>query len=185
MLVIGALLFAVDIGFLALSLAVLLTLAYPAAGRAAVRDVSWGVVLLLTGIVTYVGVLERNGTIAWAGEAVASIEPALLAALLVCLIGAIVSAFASTMGMLVALVPMTAPLVLTGEVSAVGLVIALGISSSLVDVSPFSTCGALAMANAAEPERRSVYRGLLAFAASVAVIGPLGSWAVLVATGWF
>ncbi|MGH3585313.1 MAG: SLC13 family permease [Pseudonocardia sp.] len=184
-LVVGALLFGVDIGVLALSIAVLLALAHPASGRAAVRDVSWGVVLLLTGIVTYVGVLERNGTIAWAGNAVASIEPALLAALLVCLIGAIVSAFASTLGMLVALVPMTAPLVLTGQVSAAGLVVALGISSSLVDVSPFSTCGALAMANAAEHERRAVYRGLLTFAVAVAVIGPLGSWAVLVATGWF
>ncbi|OZM80830.1 SLC13 family permease [Pseudonocardia sp. MH-G8] len=184
-LVAGALLFAIDIGFLSLSIAVLLALAYPASGRAAVRDISWGVVLLLTGVVTYVGVLERNGTIAWAGDAVASIEPALLAALLVCLIGAVVSAFASTMGMVVALVPMTAPLVLTGQVSPVGLVVALGISSSLVDVSPFSTCGALAMANASEHERRGVYRGLLAFSASVAVIGPLASWAVLVATGWF
>ena len=83
------------------------------------------------------------------------------------------------------LVPITVPLVATGQVSSVGVVIALGISASLVDVSPFSTCGALAMANAAEDERRSIYRGLLTFAASVAVLGPLGSWAVLVATGWF
>ncbi|MDN5914483.1 MAG: anion permease [Pseudonocardia sp.] len=184
-LVVGTLLFAVDIGFLALTLAVVLTMAYPGSGRAAVREIGWGVVLLLTGIVTFIGVLERNGTIAWAGEAVASIQPALLAALLICVIGAVTSAFASTLGMMTALVPMTVPLVLTGDVSAVGVVIALGISASLVDVSPFSTCGALAMANAAEHERRSIYRGLLAFAASVAVLGPLGSWGVLVATGWF
>lgn len=184
-LVIGSLVLGVDIGFLGLTLAVVLTMAYPATGRAAVREVSWNVVLLLTGIVTFVGVLDRNGTIDRAGEAVASIQPALLAALLICVIAAVASAFASTLGMMTALVPMTAPLVLTGDVSAVAVVVALGISASLVDVSPFSTCGALAMANAAEHERRSIYRGLLTFAASVAVLGPLGSWAVLVATGWF
>ena len=102
-LVVGTLGLGVDIGFLALTLAVVLTMAYPASGSAAVREVGWGVVLLLTGIVTFIGVLDRNGTIAWAGDAVASIRPALLAALLICVIGAVVSAFASTLGMMTAL----------------------------------------------------------------------------------
>jgi hypothetical protein len=62
---------------------------------------------------------------------------------------------------------------------------ALAISSSLIDVSPFSTGGAIAMGNATDGERRNICRSLLIFAGSVAVTGPLLTWAVLVESGWF
>jgi di/tricarboxylate transporter len=184
-LVVGALGFGIDIGFLALTIAVVLTLAFPASSGGALKEVSWGIVLLLTGVLTYVGVLQRNGTIEWAGSSVAAVGTPVVAALLICIIGAVVSAFASTTGILAAVVPMTVPLVASGNVSAVGLVAALAISSTLVDVSPFSTGGAIAMANAADDERRNVYRGLLIFAAASAIAGPPLSWALLVASGWF
>ncbi|GAA0899533.1 SLC13 family permease [Pseudonocardia zijingensis] len=182
---VGAIGLGIDIGFLALTIAVVLTLAFPASSGGALGDVSWGIVLLLSGVLTYVGVLQRNGTIEWAGASVAAVGAPVVAALLICVIGAVVSAFASTTGLLAALVPMTVPLVASGSISAVGLVAALAISSSLVDVSPFSTGGAIAMANADAAERRTIYRGLLVFAGSVTVAGPLVSWAVLVASGGF
>lgn len=184
-LVVGALGFGIAIGFLALTIAVALTLAFPRSSSDVLKDVSWGVVLLITGVLTYVGVLQRNGTIDWAGASVASVGSPLVAALLVCVIGAVVSAFASTTGILAAVVPITVPLAASGSVSAVGIITALAISSSLVDVSPFSTGGAIAMANAEENERASIYRGLLLFAGSMVVAGPLVSWAILVASGWF
>ena len=49
------------------------------------------------------------------------------------------SAFASTTGILGALIPLAVPFLETGAVGAVGLIIALSISSSVVDSSPFST----------------------------------------------
>ncbi|GHE76435.1 hypothetical protein GCM10017786_01810 [Amycolatopsis deserti] len=94
------------------------------------------------------------------------------------------SAFASTTGILGAVIPLTVPLIATGEIGAIGFVAALAISSSLVDVSPFSTGGAIAMANAPEPERRTIYRGLLRFSGAMALAGPLLSWSLLVAPGW-
>lgn len=48
---------------------------------------------------------------------------------------------------------------------------------------PVSTGGALAIANTAEEERPTVYRGLLVFALLMMVVGPLVSWAVLVLPG--
>ena len=66
-------------------------------------------------------------------------RPALLAALLICYVGGVVSAFASTTGILGALIPLAVPFLETGAVGAVGLIIALSISSSVVDSSPFST----------------------------------------------
>ena len=54
--------------------------------------------LLICGVLTYVGILEEIGTIEYAGNAVASVGMPLLAALLICYVGAIVSAFASSIG---------------------------------------------------------------------------------------
>ena len=54
--------------------------------------------LLICGVLTYVGVLEQIGTIDYVGNAVADVGVPLIAALLLCYIGAIVSAFASSVG---------------------------------------------------------------------------------------
>jgi hypothetical protein len=49
----------------------------------------------------------------------------------------------------------------TGAIGAVGLIIALSIASSVVDSSPFSTNGALAVANTPEEQREYVFKRLL------------------------
>ena len=54
-----------------------------------------------------------------------------------------------------------------------------------MDVSPFSTNGALVLANAPESvDRDRFYKQILGYAAGVVVIGPLLAWAVMVAPGW-
>ena len=154
MLIVVALLFDVDVGFVALSIAAVLSLISPSVTKGAVNKVAWPTVLLICGIVMYVGLLETIGTIDWMGEQVAKIDSALLAALLICYVGGVVSAFASTTGILGALIPLAVPFLETGAVGAVGLIIALSISSSVVDSSPFSTSGALTVANTPRGEAR-------------------------------
>jgi hypothetical protein len=104
----------------------------------------------------------------------------LVAALLVCYIGAIVSAFASTTGILGALIPLAVPLMATGQVGAIGLVAALSISASVVDSSPFSTNGALVVANAGPDHQERVYRQLMKWGMSLVVIAPVVTWLALV-----
>jgi di/tricarboxylate transporter len=128
-----------DIGVVAITAAVLLSLVSGEANKAAVAQIAWPTVLLITGIVAYVGLMQRIGTIDWLGNQVAGIGVPLLAALVICLIGAAVSAFASTTGILAALIPLAVPFLLGGQVGAVGMIIALALSSSIVDSSPFST----------------------------------------------
>ncbi|GAA3164175.1 hypothetical protein GCM10020255_048830 [Rhodococcus baikonurensis] len=108
-LALGALVFDLDVGFTALTVAVLLTLIFPASARGAVDKISWGTVLLIGGIVTYVALLQNQNTVQWLGDSVAHVGIPLLAAFLICLIGAIVSAFASTTGILGALIPLAIP----------------------------------------------------------------------------
>ena len=154
-LVIGALGFGLDVGLTALTVAAVLAVVSPQRAKPAVGKISWSVVLLICGIVTYVGLMQSVGTVDYLGGLIGSAGAPLIAALLVCYIGAVVSAFASTTGILGALIPLAVPLMATGHVTAIGLVAALSISASVVDSSPFSTNGALVVANAGPEATRS------------------------------
>ena len=183
-LVAVALAFDVDVGFVALSIAAILSLISPQATKGAVNKVAWPTVLLICGIVMYVGLLETLGTIDWLGEQVATIDSTLLAALLICYVGGVVSAFASTTGILGALIPLAVPFLETGAVGAVGLIIALSISSSVVDSSPFSTSGALTVANTPEDRRDFMFKRLMQWGMSMVLITPPIAWLVFVVPGW-
>lgn len=181
---VGALVFKLDVGITALAIAVALTLFFPATAKGAVDKIAWSTVLLIGGIVTYVAVLEEQGVVQWMGDTVAGLGSPLLVALLICLIGAVVSAFASTTGILGALIPLAVPFLVTGQVGAVGMIAALAISSSIVDCSPFSTNGALVVANAEPSERDAVFKRLMRWGMTIMVVAPVVSWAVLVLPGW-
>ena len=183
-LIVVALAFDVDVGFVALSIALVLSLISPQATKDAVNKVAWPTVLLICGIVTYVTLMENMGTIDWLGEQVTKIGAALLAALIICYIGGAVSAFASTTGILGALIPLAVPFLETGAVGAVGLIIALSISSSVVDSSPFSTSGALTVANTPEEKRDYVFRRLMQWGMSMVLIAPPVAWLIFVVPGW-
>ncbi|MFG3240195.1 SLC13 family permease [Streptomyces sp. NPDC048157] len=182
-LVLGALFTDLNVGLLALTVAVVLSLLAPESAKGAVDRCAWSTVLLVCGVVTFVGTMERIGTIDWLGHSVADIGAPLLGALLICCIGAVVSAFASTTGILGALIPLAVPFLLGGEVGAVGMVIALAISSSVVDSSPISTSGALVTAHAPEGQRDAVFRKLMTWGLSMAAIAPPVTWMIFVVPG--
>jgi hypothetical protein len=64
------------------------------------------------------------------------------------------------------------------------MVIALSISASVVDSSPFSTSGALVVANSAEDQRDKVFRQLVRWGFSMVVIAPIATWLIFVLPGW-
>lgn len=179
-LMIGALGFDLDVGFTALTIAVALTLAFPESAKGAVEKISWGTVLLIGGIVTYVTLLQNQGVVGWLGDGVAEVGAPLIAAVLICFIGAVVSAFASTTGIIGALIPLAVPFLLTEQVGAIGLITALAISSSVVDCSPFSTNGALIVANSDADQREMVFKRLMQWGMSIVLLAPLAAWAVFV-----
>jgi di/tricarboxylate transporter len=183
-LAVGALAFQLDVGLLAVTAAVLLSLLSPTAYKGAVAQVAWPTVLLVCGVATYVSLMEENGTIEWLGDGVAALGIPLLSALLLCYIGAVVSAFASTTGILTALIPLAVPLLLGGQLGVVGVITAFAISSSVVDSSPYSTSGALTVANSPEDHRDYVYKRLLQWGMSMVVVAPLVTWLLLVLPGW-
>jgi len=183
-LVVGTLVFDLDVGLTALTLAAVLSLIWPASSRQAVGEITWPTVLLICGVLTYVAVLQAMGTIDFVGNAVTGVGVPVLAALLLCYIGAIVSAFASSVGLMGALIPLAVPFLAQGQIGAVGVIIALCIASSVVDSSPFSTSGALVVANSPDDKRDFVYKRLLQWGMSMIIIAPISAWAIFVLPGW-
>ncbi|KIX79262.1 SLC13 family permease [Streptomyces koyangensis] len=182
-LVVAVLVFDLDAGLTAITLAVLLAVIWPDDSKAAVAHITWPTVLLICGMLTYVAVLQEMGTIDWAGEHVGSIGIPLLAALLFCYIGAVVSAFASSVGIIGALIPLAVPFLEQGEIGVVGMVAALSVSATVVDVSPFSTNGALVLAAAEDTDRDRFFRQLMLYGGAVTAAAPLVLWLALVVPG--
>jgi Na+/H+ antiporter NhaD/arsenite permease-like protein len=133
---VATLFYELDVGLAALTVALVLALISPRSQKSAIQHVSWSVVLLIGGVLTYVFVLEELGTVEYAGNAVLGVGAALLAALLLCYVGGIVSAFASSTALLPFIIPLAVPLLQEGGggIGAIGMVAALAVSSTVVDV---------------------------------------------------
>lgn len=173
--------FKLDIGFVALSIGLVLALWAPNMQKRAMSQVAWPEIMLITGVSTYVAVLEHMGTISFVGDSVAGMGSPMLAALLLCFIGAVVSAFASSTAVLGSLIPLAVPFLQSGSgVSAIGFIAAMAVASTIVDVSPFSTNGALVLANAQGVDRDVFFRRLLAYGAIVTVVAPIVLWLLFI-----
>jgi di/tricarboxylate transporter len=173
---VAALVFELDIGFLAFGCAVALQLLFPNATKGADRTIVWGVVLLICGVVTYIAALQRYGTVDEIGKQVASIDSALIVALLLCAVGAVTSAVASSAGILGALIPLAVPFLTQGELGVSAVVVALAVSATVVDSTPFSTVGALVLANTDETDRPRVYSTMLRWGGAMVITAPIVTW---------
>ena len=168
---------------MALAFGALLTLIYPLFGTPAFERIDWSTVFLVGGIVTFVGVLQKLAAVDLLGHAAMRVGTPLLAALVICIIAGLVSAFASTTGILAALVPLAVPLATSGGVSDWGLISAMAVCASIVDVSPFSTTGATLVASTPTDERARVRTMTMRWGMSMVIVGPIGFVALLMALG--
>ncbi|UVJ41199.1 SLC13 family permease [Arthrobacter sp. CJ23] len=171
------------IGFVALSAGLLLALVNIKEHRTFIGGVSWSTVLLVAGMITYVSLLQHVGVIDTLAEQALALGAPLLIALMLCYVIGVGSAFASSTALLTAFIPLAGPLLATSSLSASGTVAALAIAATVVDVSPFSTDGALVVANAREEDRQRVYKQLMMYAGGVVLAAPALAWALLVPTG--
>ncbi len=181
LLAVLTLVYNLDIGFCAITIGLALSLVAPTLQRKAIAQVTWPEIVLITGVSTYVGVMQAMGTIDYAANGVAGLASPLMAALLLCLIGAIVSAFASSTAVLGSADPARRAVPAGRDgVEAVGFIAAMAVSSTIVDVSPFSTNGALVLANAPEASRDGFFKQLVSYGAVVTLIAPFVVWFLFV-----
>lgn len=164
-----------DIGIIAFGLGALLALIYPEAGAEGIRRIDWSTIFMVGGIVTFVGVLQHMDAVDLLGHAAMNVGAPLVAAFIILMIAGLVSAFASTIGIIAALVPMAVPLATSGGVSGWALMCAMGVCASIVDASPFSTTGALIVASAVEDERSRLKSLLMRWGLSMVIVGPVAA----------
>jgi Na+/H+ antiporter NhaD/arsenite permease-like protein len=182
-LVVLALAFQVHIGFAAFAIALVLALLAPKKQAGVLGRMPWSVILMISGIVTFVGVLEKIGAVDYVTELIASVKNPVVAALAASYVGGIVSSFASTTGFLAAIIPLAAPIIQDPTISSMGVISAICIATGIVDVSPFSTNGSLILANAQGVEERVFFRQLLIVSALLIAFGPGLAWAIFVLIG--
>ncbi|TLM73234.1 SLC13 family permease [Pseudarthrobacter sp. NamB4] len=175
--------FRMPIGFVALSAGLLLALINIKEHQSFIGGISWSTVLLVAGMITYVSLLQHVGVIDTLAEQALALGAPLLIALVLCYVIGVGSAFASSTALLTAFIPLAGPLLATSSLSASGTVAALAIAATVVDVSPFSTDGALVVANTPEDDRQRVYRQLMIYAGAIVLAAPILAWALLVPTG--
>jgi Na+/H+ antiporter NhaD/arsenite permease-like protein len=185
---IGALLvlttvFGLDVGVASLVVALALIIVNPGVQKPAVESMPWSAIILVTGIVTYVGMLEEMGALEELQAGIAGLGNSSVAALITSYVVGIVSAFASTTGTLGVISPIVTPIALDPMLTPIGVVTAIAISSSVVDVSPMSTSGALLMASAQPKDERMFFRALLLWAIAMIVVVPLLVWFIFVQLG--
>ncbi|MDB5749111.1 MAG: hypothetical protein JWP72_3959 [Massilia sp.] len=175
------LVYKLDIGFVAITIGLLLSVIAPNVQKRAITQVSWPEIMLIVGVSTYVGVMEKMGTITFVGHSVAGLTSPLVAALLLCFVGAVVSAFASSTAVLGSLIPLAVPFLQSGTgVDPIGFIAAMAVSSTIVDVSPFSTNGALVLANAQGVDRDVFLRQLMIYGGIVTIAAPIVVWLLFI-----
>ncbi|MBL8987216.1 MAG: C4-dicarboxylate ABC transporter [Gemmatimonadetes bacterium] len=152
------------------------------------KRVPWGVILMVAGVSVLIGVLETTGGMdLFAGLLARLASPATATGVIAFITGAI-SSYSSTSGVVLpAFLPTVATLAeKVGGGDPLALALAINVGSSLVDVSPLSTLGALCVAAVADPvESAQLFRRLLIWGLSMTVVGavlsqllagPLARW---------
>lgn len=168
----------VEVVVAAFAAAAVLALARVADLEAAIKSVPWGTVLMVCGVSTLVSVLEKTGGIDAIVALVARFSTASTVTGTMALVSGIVSAYSSTMGVVLPTFLPTVP-GLAQQLGADPMAIAssINVGGHLVDVSPLSTVGALCIAAAAAgTDRQKLFNQVLAWGLSMAVVGALVCW---------
>jgi len=178
-LLVGVIVFDLNVGMAAFTGAVLLTLARAADESLAMRSMPWRVIVMVTGVTVLIGLLERTGGMDLFVDFLARLAtPGSVTAVAAFFTG-LISIYSSTSGVVLPAFLPTIPGLLErlggGDLLAVAS--AMNVGAHLVDVSPLSTTGALCLAGAPlTADNRGLFNKLLAWGLSMTVVGALICW---------
>jgi di/tricarboxylate transporter len=170
----GVVVLRLHVGFSAFVAAVLLLVAGAADETDAVKRMPWSAILMVSGVSVLITVLEKTGGMELLTGLMARFAtPGTLNGFIAFLTGTI-STYSSTSGVVLPTFLPTVP----GLVERVGggdplaVSLSINVGSSLVDVSPLSTIGALCVAAAMDPVAgRDLFRKMLIWGISMVIVG--------------
>lgn len=172
-LIITTILFKTDVGFLALLFGSFLTLINAADAKESIKQIPWNIILMVCGVNTLIVLIENVGGLGLLTSLLAKVaNPANVTAVTAFTTG-VLSAFSSSSGVVL---PTFIPLV-PGLISKIhggnptAIISSINVGAHLVDISPLSSLGALCVANAIHEDKEKLFRDLLIFGLSMAVVG--------------
>jgi di/tricarboxylate transporter len=175
-LIIAVVFLGVDVGLGGFVAAVLLSIAGAADEQEAIKNIPWGVVLMVCGVAVLIEVMEKTGGMdLFTGLLAQAAGPAYIPGVMAFVTG-VISVYSSSSGVVLPAFLPTIPGLVEHLPGANPLMIAysVNVGAHLVDVSPLSTIGALCLACAAPQEdRHKLFARLMAWGWSMAVVGAL------------
>jgi len=172
----GVIFLKLPVGLSAMVAVVLLLALRVAEESATLRRTPWGAILMVSGMSTLVGLAEKNGGIElFSGLLARLATPATVNGAMAFVTGAI-STYSSTSGVVLPTFLPTVPGLVArlGGGDPLAISLSINVGSSLVDVSPLSTLGALCVAAVEDPETaRKLFRELMAWGLSMTLVGAL------------
>ena len=139
----------------------------------AIKRMPWGVILMVSGVTVLTALLQQTGGTELFTNLVAEISGPRSVTGIIALITGVISVYSSTSGVVLpAFLPIAAGLADQVGASVMAVASSIIVGGHLVDTSPLSTIGALALASADPSEdRRALFNKGLAWGLSMAVVG--------------
>jgi di/tricarboxylate transporter len=179
-LIIGVIFFSMNVGMAALAGAVILVLANATDESLAIRSMPWGPILMVSGVTVLISLIEKTGGIDLFSSILASVSSRRTVTGIVAFIAGSISIYSSTAGVVLPAFLPTVPGLVEhlggGNVMPVAWSMIVG--AHLVDVSPLSTTGALCIAAAQNTDVPKLFRQMLAWGMSMAVVAAIGCYIV-------
>ncbi|MFI1023729.1 SLC13 family permease [Streptomyces olivaceus] len=173
--------FDANIGYLGLTAAVVQQIVLRLEPGEIVSRIPWNIVLLVGGLLTYVGLMQDLGAFARISDLLRVEGAPLLSLLVLCYIAGITSFAASSIAVFATTMPLV-PAVVAEGASPVGAVLAVALASILVDINPLGITGGLILGAARPDDRPRLFRHLLTYGAVSVVVGPALACVVF---GWW
>jgi di/tricarboxylate transporter len=166
--------FGLNVGMVALILAVALVLLRVVDEGKAIARMPWGVILMVTGVTVLIALLQETEGMALITAGIANLStPATIEPIIGFGVG-LVSVYSSTSGVVLpAFLPMVPELsARLGGLDPLPIAWSMNVAASLVDLSSLSTVGALFIAGAGGgADTRKLFNGLLAWGLSMTLVG--------------
>jgi di/tricarboxylate transporter len=174
--VIGVVFFKLHVGLSAFAAALILIAVRACDEAAAIRKIPWGIILMVTGVSVLIAILESSGGMKLFTKILAAAAtPDSINGVIALVTGAI-STYSSTSGVVLPAFLPTVPGLVTelGGGDPLAISLSINVGSSVVDVSPLSTIGALCVAAVSDPVvSRKLFYQLLVWGFSMIVVGAI------------
>jgi len=172
-LIISTIVFKTDVGFFALLLGCLLTLNNATDAKESIKHIPWNTILMVCGVNTLIVLIENLGGLGLLTDLLAKISNPQNVIAVTAFTTGILSAFSSSSGVVlptfIPLVPGLIAKIHGGNPTAI--ISSINVGAHLVDISPLSSLGALCVASAIHEDQENLFRHLLIFGLSMAVVG--------------